>query len=118
VYLFSLISYLGITQAFRNEITPVKNRDGSVGYYRQNIVNLYIIVSDETYDTYYNTFCFAEALLTVSLAMFFLLFDMLLITLCFGICGQMEIIESAFESVGHKSIREPRSSIGEYNLLK
>ncbi|KAE9528101.1 hypothetical protein AGLY_012523 [Aphis glycines] len=111
MYLFCLISYMGITQAFRNKITQVKNRDGSIGYYRENIVNLYIIVSDETYNTYYNTFFFAEALLTVSLAMFFLLFDMILVALCFAICGQIEMTKSAFESVGHKSIREPRSPI-------
>jgi len=114
-YLFCLAIYAGLTQTFRNDITPVKNRDGSVGYYRQNIMNFYIIVSGETYNTYYNTFCFAEALFTSSLAMLFLVFDILLVTLCFAICGQMEMVCSTFESVGHKSICDPRSPIGEYN---
>jgi hypothetical protein len=113
-YLICLAIFAGCTQAFRNKITPVKNRDGSVGYYRQNIMNFYIIVSDETYNAYYNTFCFAEALFTVSLAMLFLIFDILLVTLCFAICGQMQIINATFESVGHKSIRDSHSPIGEY----
>jgi len=115
MYLFSMAIYAGITQTFRNEITPVKNRDGSVGYYRQNILNFYIIVSDETYNTYYNTFCFAEALFTVTLTMVIILFDIILITLFFAICGQMKMICSSFESVGYKSISDPRSPIGEYN---
>ncbi|XP_050057787.1 uncharacterized protein LOC126550395 isoform X2 [Aphis gossypii] len=116
-YFFGLTIFVGLTQIFRNDTTPVKNRDGSVGYYRQNIMNFYIIVSDETYNTYYNTFFFAEALLTVSLATFFLLFDILLVTLCFAICGQMEMIKSDFESVGHKSIRGPRSPI-DYTVVE
>jgi len=116
-YLFCLTIYMGFTQAFRNDITLVKNRDGSVGYYRQNIMNFYIIVSDETYNTYYNTFCFAEALFTVSTSILFLIFDTLLVSLCFAICGQMEMIGFAFESVGYKSVHDPRSPTGEYNFL-
>ncbi|XP_026807239.1 uncharacterized protein LOC113549921, partial [Rhopalosiphum maidis] len=110
-YLICVTIFVGTTQAFRNKTTPVKNRDGSVGYYRQNIMNFYIIVSDETYNSHYNKFCFAEALFTVSIGMLFLIFDTLLATLCFAICGQMQIINATFESVGHKSIRDSHSPV-------
>ncbi|XP_026822408.1 uncharacterized protein LOC113560617 [Rhopalosiphum maidis] len=111
MYLTSLAFFLCSSLAFRKDVLPVKNHDGSVGYYRQNILNLYLIVSDETYNTHYYKFYFVESLSVVLLTILFLVFDVLLVTLCFALCCQMQMICSAFESVGHKSPSGSNSSV-------
>ncbi|XP_025205127.1 uncharacterized protein LOC112601632 [Melanaphis sacchari] len=106
-----------ISHLFNKSITPIHNRDGSVSYYRQNILNYYILVSDETYNANYHVFYFLEASALLCIATLFIMFDVLLITLYFGICVQMNIIGSAFESVGHKSISGPHSPIDFYDVI-
>jgi len=113
MYLTATFSYLVITLAFGEDKSPVKSPDGSIGYYRQNAMNLYLIVSDETYNAHYYMFYFIETLFVVFMGLFFLIFDYLLVTLCFCMCCQMQIICSAFESVGHKSLRVHDSQIGD-----
>ncbi|XP_060858694.1 uncharacterized protein LOC132936046 [Metopolophium dirhodum] len=111
VYFTGTISYLAITLAFSGDKSPVKSHGGSIGYYRQNAMNLYLIVSDETYNAHYYTFYFVEALFGTFMGLFFFIFDFLLVTLCFSMCCQIQIICSAFESVGHISLRDHHSPI-------
>ncbi|KAL4083387.1 hypothetical protein QTP88_028711 [Uroleucon formosanum] len=110
-YFMACFSYLAFTLAFNKDKSPVKNHDGSIGYYRQNILNLYIIVSDETYNGNYWMFYIVESFGPYFLTISLLIFDYLLITLCFSICCQMQIICSAFDSVGHKALLHHHSSI-------
>ncbi|XP_026822396.1 uncharacterized protein LOC113560608 [Rhopalosiphum maidis] len=117
MYGSSTVIYEISTLIFREDIIQMKNYDGLVGSYRQNVMNLYLIVSDETYNAYYFAFYFVEALFVILLTMLFIVYDILLVTVCFAICGQIQMICSAFESVGHKSIRKPDLSIGEYLRL-
>ncbi|CAI6373144.1 unnamed protein product [Macrosiphum euphorbiae] len=114
MYITSVVSYMIFTLAFSEGTTPVKNPDGSIGYYRQNAINLYLIVSDETYNAHYYVFYFIETLVVAIVVLYFLIFDILLVTLCFGICCQMEIVCSAFESVGHNSLCDQHSTITDY----
>ncbi|XP_029348644.1 uncharacterized protein LOC107883037 [Acyrthosiphon pisum] len=111
IYTMSVVSYLVFTLVFNEGKTPVKNHDGSIGYYRQNVMNFYLMVSDETYNAHYYKFYFIEALFAAFMGFFFFIFDFLLVTLCFSMCCQMRIVCSAFESVGHKSVRDPQSPI-------
>ncbi|XP_016662181.1 uncharacterized protein LOC107884487 [Acyrthosiphon pisum] len=106
IYFTTCVSYLAITLAFSEVKSPVKNHDGSIGYYRQNAMNLYLIVSDDTYNAHFYTFYFVEALFGNLIGLFFFIFDFLLVTLCFSMCCQMQIVCSAFESVGHISLRD------------
>lgn len=113
VYLSSLVFYMTGTPAFRKDWMPVKNHDGSVGYYRRNVINFYLVVSD-------STFFFVETVAVVLLPTFSVMFDVLLVTLCFATCCQMQMVSRAFESFGHdKSFGDDprrshhRSPIGE-----
>jgi len=53
LYFLSLLLYLIIITAFTKGTRPVNRTDGSVAYYRQSYMNLYIIASDETYNSHY-----------------------------------------------------------------
>ncbi|XP_050057462.1 odorant receptor 94b-like, partial [Aphis gossypii] len=107
IYWSSVVIYTISTLVFREDIISMKNYDGSIGNYRQNVMNLYLIVSDETYNRYYYTFYLVESVFLIFLVILFPIFDILLITLCFAICGQMQMIFSAFKSVGYESICDP-----------
>ncbi|XP_060868921.1 uncharacterized protein LOC132943821 [Metopolophium dirhodum] len=109
-YFLTMVFYVGCPLAFGAAVIPIKNHDGSIGNYRLNVLNLYFFASDETYNEYYNTFFVVEALFIASLVITYLLFDILLLTLCLGICCQIEMICSAFESVNHNSPSDLHSS--------
>ncbi|XP_022170304.1 uncharacterized protein LOC111033721 [Myzus persicae] len=116
-YCWSLVFYAGCLLAFGDATIPIKNHDGSIGNYRPNVLNLYFIASDETYNEYYNTFFVVETLFVASITIIYLLFDVLLLTLCLAICCQMQIICSAFESVNRKSLSDSHSNaVGKYEF--
>lgn len=82
VYSTSLVFFTGSSLMFRDNILTIKNHDGSVGIYHQNLVNLYFLVTDKTYNAHYETFYFIESLYTTCLIILFLVFDILLVTMC------------------------------------
>ncbi|XP_060857454.1 uncharacterized protein LOC132935036 isoform X1 [Metopolophium dirhodum] len=111
MYFTAIVNYSVATLAFSEVKSPVRNHEGSIEYYRMNNMNFYLIASEDTYNSHYNKFYFIETLFVFITAMFFLLFDLLLVILCFGMSCQLEMICSAYESVGHKSLRDQHSSI-------
>ncbi|KAL5239808.1 hypothetical protein ACI65C_007218 [Semiaphis heraclei] len=113
----SIFFYLFLSMIFSKDKLLVKNLDGSIGNYRQSVMNFYFIVSDETYNTQYKTFYFIESIYLTISTLIFLAFDVLLISLVFAFCCQMKMVCSTFESLGHKSLHDNHTSIGEYNLL-
>lgn len=113
MYWSSTVIYIISTLVVREYIMPMKNYDGSISNYRQDVMNFYLIVSDETFNRHCYTFYLIELLFLIFLTILFLIFDVLLGTLCFAICGQMQMIFSA--SVGYRSICDPGLSIGKYN---
>ncbi|XP_060866633.1 uncharacterized protein LOC132942339 [Metopolophium dirhodum] len=110
-YCWSMVFYVGCPLAFGASVIPIKNYDGSIGDYRQNVLNLYFFASDETYNEYYNTFFVVEALFIIGMTIVFIIFDTLLVTLCLATCCQMQMICAAFESVNHKSLGDSLSSV-------
>jgi len=116
IYISSMIIYVTSSLKLGNNVLPVNNCDGSIGCYRQNAMNFYFIVSDQTYKRHYYTFYFFEVLFVGFMTISFFIFDILLIILCFAICCQMQMICSAFESVGYQSLCVPHSLFGEYEF--
>jgi len=115
-YLTTSIIYFVSSLVVSNDILQVKNRDGSVSNYRSNVVNLCLFVSDETYNAHYNMFYIGETLFVIFVAIGMYVFDFLLVTLCLAIRCQMQMVCTAFESVGHKSLGDDLSSVGEYGF--
>jgi len=115
-YWLPVILYLCNILIFNNNIIPVKNHDGSIANYRQNIIKLYVFASDETYNAHFNTFFFVEACFIVTAAVLFIAFDILLVSLSLAICCQLQVVNSAFESVGHKSFQDHITRFGEYRV--
>nr|UMT69239.1 odorant receptor 53 [Myzus persicae] len=106
-YSTSSIVFAASSLIFRDDIMTVKNPNGSVGNYRQNLFNLYLIVTDQTYNAHYDTFYIVEVLYTVFLSILFFMFDFILVTLCLAVTCQMQMVNVSFESAGHKSVYDP-----------
>ncbi|XP_060873805.1 uncharacterized protein LOC132947516, partial [Metopolophium dirhodum] len=111
MYLMALVFFACNSLLFCDDISTVKNHDGSVGNYRQNIFNLYLIVTDETYNAHYYTFYFVELFFVVCLVMLSFVFDFLLATLCLAVSCQLQMIKASFASVGYKSLSDPHTPI-------
>lgn len=111
-----LIIYSGNTLAFLNNTLPVKNHYGSISNYRNNLFNLYTFVSNETYNTHYYTCLFVDMLFVVRLCIIISGLDFLIVSLCLGICCQMQMISVAFKSVGRKPLGDHLLLIGEYGF--
>lgn len=116
LYLFGGAIYMVIALVFNEDSSLVRNQNVPLENYWQNVVNFIITVSYKTYNARYNKFRFVEALHIISNKILFVVFDVLLITLYCAISCQMQMICSAIESVGNKSLRDHRSSIGEYKI--
>ncbi|KAL5236249.1 hypothetical protein ACI65C_003659 [Semiaphis heraclei] len=118
MYFMSLVFFVGIFLIFPDDIMTIKFNDGSVGHYRQNLINLILLVTDETYNAYYGVFYTIEVSFNVLLANIFFMFDMLLVTLCFAVSCQLQMINAAFESFGYESLSNPHTPIiGEYMVF-
>ncbi|KAL4107566.1 hypothetical protein QTP88_017895 [Uroleucon formosanum] len=64
-YLTSLVFFGGSSRIFRDDTLTVENHGGSVGNYRQNLSNFYLILTDETYKEHYDKFYIVELLALV-----------------------------------------------------
>ncbi|XP_060878102.1 odorant receptor 46a-like isoform X2 [Metopolophium dirhodum] len=111
LYFTSVTMFLVSSLSLSNVILLVKNHDGSVGNYRHNIFNLYLFVSDDTYNAHYTMFYVVEALGVLSFLITLYVFDFLLVTLCLAIRCQMQMVCTAFESVGHKLLSNDLSLV-------
>ncbi|KAL5239913.1 hypothetical protein ACI65C_007323 [Semiaphis heraclei] len=116
VYMISAVFFIILSLTFNEDKLPVTNQDGSIGYYRQNVLNFYLLASDETYNSHYCMFFVIEGAVAFLLTLLFIIFDVLLFTLCFGVCCQMAVLSYAFESLGFKLPCDHNSSVGEYDL--
>lgn len=87
--------------AFKKTTIKIKNLDGSYNYYRMNIFNIYLLVSDETYNNHFNIFYFIEIINGVCFFYFTIIYDILMITMCFAISCQLEAIYKSFKFLGY-----------------
>ncbi|XP_060874665.1 odorant receptor 46a-like [Metopolophium dirhodum] len=110
VYFMSALIFFVSALALSNDKLPVKNHEGLVRNYRYNLFNLYLFVSEDTYNAHYYMFYIVEGWGVVSLLTSFFVFDVVLVTLCLAITCQLQMICTAFESVGHKSLADHPSS--------
>ncbi|XP_060876983.1 uncharacterized protein LOC132949888 [Metopolophium dirhodum] len=106
-FLTILIMYVASPVVFSDSFIIIKNHDGSSSAYRLNLLNLYLFVSEETYNTYFYVFHIFESLGMVITTLFIIIFDTIVNTLALALTGQLQMISTAFESVGHKSLHFP-----------
>lgn len=99
--IMAIIIWTTTPYIFNKIIVTIKNIDGSYSKYRMNIFNLYFIVSAETYNKYFNEFYVLETIMGVFYMYFTIVFDILMIFMCFAICSQLETISDGMKSLGH-----------------
>lgn len=88
---------------FRNTTVAYKNMDGTYSKYRMNIINLYMIVSTETYNRNFYKFYFFELAIYSGFYYFSLLYDILVGMLSFALSCQLETISDGIHSLGYES---------------
>ncbi|KAE9539985.1 hypothetical protein AGLY_005237 [Aphis glycines] len=102
--LIMLIFYTACPLAFNDTFIVMKSRDGLSSNYRLNMVNLYLFVPEEVYNTYFNIFYIIETFGICIFVLFTVVFDTIVMTLCLALSCQLHMNFAAFESVGHTSV--------------
>lgn len=106
ILIICLITY---PQVFSNTFLVIKYNDGSSGKYRLNIINLYLLCSEETYNTYFNIFYIIEVSSIIILLLTVIIFDTTSMTLSLAISCQLQIIHNAYKLIGHITPQSPNS---------
>jgi len=105
-----LIFDLASPLAFNDTFMVMKNRDGSSSNYRLNVLNLYLFVPEEDYNTYFNIFYLIETFGICIFVIFIVVFDTIVMTSCLALSCQLHMNFAAFESVGHTSVVDSPNS--------
>lgn len=94
---------------FGDKSSAVTAADGSVSYYRINVMNLYTFFSAETYNAHFSAVFLAEMFFMILFPYFNVIFDTLVAQLCLSLICQLKTINVAFESFGYESITDRRN---------
>ncbi|XP_022183682.1 uncharacterized protein LOC111043137 isoform X1 [Myzus persicae] len=119
-YIFVMISFLvficyaACPLVFRDTLIVMRNHDGSTSSYRLNVLNLYLFVSEQAYDAYFNVFYIIETFGSSILFFFVINYYTAVKTLGFTLSSQLRMISTALKSVGHKSFHSPNKRF--YNI--
>lgn len=115
-YLMSAMIFFVISMALSNNILTVKNHEGSISNYRYNLFNLYLFVSDDTFNAHYNMFYMVQALCLVSILIAYFVFDILAVILCLAVSCHMQMICTAFKSFAYTSLGRHLFLVGKYDF--
>lgn len=82
-------------------VLKIRHLDGTYTKHRMNIFNLFLTVSEETYNNRYNMFFLLEVVTTWCFYYFSIIFDIIMIIMCFALSSQLEIINDGIKSLGY-----------------
>lgn len=85
---------------FADSCNSIKSHNGFISNYRLSVLNMYLLVSSETFNKYFSIFYSIEVLYCSAVVIVFIFFDTVLVTICLAIACQLQIISQAFESFG------------------
>lgn len=106
IIFFTLLIWTSIPLVFSSTLMEIKNTEGSHSFYRMNIFNIYLTVSDETYNNHFNAFYFIEIIVILCFLYFSMIYDSIMVTMCFALSGQLETITNAVKLLGYKRPNE------------
>lgn len=90
---------------FKNFTVNLRRLDGSYSKYKSNTLNAYIMISDDTYNAYFTVFYFVETLCLLAFNYFMVVYDVLIILICFSFSCKFEAISDGILSLGHNSFK-------------
>jgi len=102
IALFAFFCWIFSPCVMNKSIITIRNIDGSFSKYRMNIFNVYLIASHETYNKNFYIFYFIEIIVSICYVYFTIVFDVLMLLICFAISYQLETISNSIKSLGHE----------------
>lgn len=101
IALFAFFCWIFSPCVMNKSIITIRNIDGSYSKYRMNIFNIYLIASHETYNMNFYIFYTIEIIVSVCYVYFTIIFDVLMLLICFAISYQLETISKTIKSLGY-----------------
>lgn len=107
LYIYNIIHFIVdflwiISPLVQNDtVLKIRHLDGSYTKHRMNIYNLFLTVSEETYNNHYNMFFLLEVIITWCFYYFSTIFDSIMIIICCELSSQLDIICDGIKSLGY-----------------
>jgi len=107
-----MLGFVTIVTTFNDTTVEFKNLDGSSSNYRINVLNIHLLAlfDDAKYNRYFGLFFFLEGLAIALMIILNFILDVILITLSLALICQLQMVCTAFESLGHKTTSGRRQS--------
>jgi len=107
-----LLGFVMSPVVFNHTTVELKNQNNSTNNYRINVLNLHLLASfdDAKYNRHFGVFYFFEGMTVVITIMLNFTVDIVLITLSLAVMCQLQMVCTAFESLGHKTTSGHRIS--------
>lgn len=107
-----VLGFVTIPIVFNHTTVEIENRNGSMNNYRINVLNLHLLAlfDDVKYNQYFVVLYIFEGMTVVITIMLNFIGDIILITLSLALMCQLQMVCTAIDSLGHKTISGCRSS--------
>ncbi|XP_025195448.1 odorant receptor 4-like [Melanaphis sacchari] len=102
IALFAFFCWIFSPCVMNKSIITIRNIDGSYSNYRMNIFNIYLLASHETYNMNFYIFYIIEIIVSVCYVYFTIVFDVLMLLICFAISYQLETISNSIKLLGYE----------------
>lgn len=108
-----------VTPLFTNKYVQMVNLDGTIGYYRISIFNLWYPVTESMYNSLpiWTLIYVTEMLIITNCIYIWILFDCYLVTVCTVLSTQFNNLASAYESIGHRDQNRLPYSLGKLSYI-
>jgi len=112
INIIMILSFVTIATVFNGTIVEFENRNGSSSNYRINVLNIHLLAlfDDAKYNRHFGLFFFLEGMIVAITIILNLMLDVILITLSLALICQLQMVCTAFESLGHKTTSGRRPS--------
>lgn len=109
---FVLLCWAVSPFVFNDTLVKIKNTNGSYNNYQINVINSFVMLSDETYNKHVAVFYCVELLAGFLFIYFTTIFDVLVIMMCLALSCQLDAISHTVQSLGYEY---PFDNFGTYD---
>lgn len=115
-YVYNIVATICVTLwifspfLLRNTVVKIRRLDGSYSINRMNVYNMFLMVSEDTYNKHFDKFLFLEIIISLCFLYFTMIFDNIIIIMCIALSSQLDTINDGIRSLGYRCCSRNNSS--------
>lgn len=115
-YVYTVVATICVTLwivspfLLRNTVVKIRRLDGSYSINRMNVYNMFLMVSEDTYNNHFDKFLFLEIIISLCFLYFTMIFDNIIIIMCIALSSQLDTINDGIRTLGYGCCSRDNSS--------